>query len=193
MDLVSGAGAFATIVGLLCNFKSERSGNDIKEFILWLKDTRHEDIADSINRNNELSENLEKLFRTSHEELLDRLNSLDKLLSSIASHVPDFSGLAVSIYPQRLISDQAVSVLKQLVDSGAKEFMEHAMSNGQPNKYYLLGGASGQIEYSEPRYLEDDLEKLVQIGLLHLKFASKGSRRFLITREAETFVNMMNS
>lgn len=44
MDLTSGAGAFATIIGLLFNFKSQRSSGNRDDFILWLKQKQHDDI-----------------------------------------------------------------------------------------------------------------------------------------------------
>lgn len=192
MDLMTGAGAFATIVGLLSNFKSERSSEDMDQFILWLKEKRHEDIASGIEGNKTLLQQLTGILSTNHEELIQRLSTLDQVLSSVASHVEDFSGLAQTLHPNSVISPQAVSILRQLVDSGAKLFMEHKTMSGAPNEYLLIDGAHGKIEYEEPRFMDDDLNTLVQLGLLQLEFGSRGSRRFLITREAVRFISAIN-
>lgn len=192
MDLMMGAGAFATVVGLLCNFKSERSSGDLDQFILWLKEKRHEDVAVEIENNKKLLQQLTEILSTNHDELIEKLGSLDRLMSSVAAQIADFSGLALTIHPQVSISDQAVSVLKQLVDSGAKLFMEHKMMTGEPDEYLLLDGAHGPVQYEEPRFIGDDLNTLVELGLLRLEFGSKGSRRFFVTRNAVAFIQEAN-
>ena len=189
MDLMTGAGAFATIVGLLSSFKAERSGGEMDEFILWLKEKRHEDVVAGIEHNKGLATQLTGILSTNHEVLVQKLASLDEMLSSVATHVESFSGLAQAIHPHGAMSTQAMSVLKQLVESGAKLFMEHKVMSGEPDDYILMDGANGSIKYDEPRFMEDDLETLVRLGLLRLEFGSKGSRRFFITREAVRFVH----
>ena len=187
MDLMVGTGAFATIIGLICNFKSERSGTDLKEFLTWLQEKRHDDIAISIQNNKHLYEQLSTIMSINHQQLLERLEVLDILLSSVAGHVKEFSGLVSTLYPEIDISDQAVSILKQLVNSGAKLFMEHtAMSS--PDEYMLLEGAGGKISYTEPQFMEDDLNTLIELGFLRLDYGSGGSRRFYVTRKALSFV-----
>jgi len=192
MDLITGAGAFATIVGLLSNFKSERSSGDLDQFILWLKEKRHEDVAAGLASNKVLLQQLTEILSTNHDDLIERFAVLDQLLSSVAAHMEGFSGLALAIHPQSSISEQAISVLRQLVDSGAKLFMEHKITSGEPDEYLLMEGAHGRIQYEEPRFMEDDLNTLVQLGLLRLELASRGSRRFLVTREAVRFVRAID-
>lgn len=188
MDLLTSATTFSTIIGLLCNFKAERSSGELSEFIQWLKDKRHEDVAARIKDNLMLTEQLTEILRTNNEVLIQKLASLDELLSSIATHVESFSGLAKAIHPHAKLSTQALSVLRQLVDSGAKLFMEHKMMTGEANEYKLMDGAHGPIHYDEPRFIDDDLGILVRLGLLRLEYASQGSRRFLVTREAVRFI-----
>ena len=187
MDPMISAGAFATIIGLVCNYKSEHSGTDLRDFLAWLKEKRHEDIANTIQNNNALYEQLSSIITINHQQLLKRLEALDKLLSSVAGHIQEFSGLVSTLYPQIDISDQSVSILKQLVNSGAKLFMEHTAMSA-PNEYILLEGGKGAIAYTEPQFIEDDLNSLVELGFLRLDFGSKGSRRFYVTRKASNFV-----
>lgn len=189
MDLFTGAGAFATIVGLLCNFKSERSGNDVNSFIEWLEEKHHESTARAIEHNANLSQQLSSILGTNHDELLKRLERLDQLISSVASQTPDFSGLVSAIHPSSELSDQAVSILRQLVNSGAKLFMEHKVMTGDLDEYILMEGGHGRIKYDEPQFIEDDLMKLVSSNLLKLEHGSKGSRRFVITRAATKLIN----
>ena len=184
MDTLAAAGAFATIVGLLCNFKAERSGNRLDEFLSWLEEKRHEDIAATVRNNQELTEQLSSILAIKHSELVEKLNRLDRLLSSIAGRVEDFSGLAKSIHRESMLSEQAISILKQLVNSGATMFMEMKNHRGDPDEYILVKRGAGQIEYHEPQFIEDDLQVLVTSGLLHLSYGEKGTRRFQVTRAA---------
>lgn len=187
MDPLTGATLFATIVGLLSNFKSERSGCELSEFIEWLKQKNHEDVVSSIVANKALVSDLSQLLSANHNELCEKLSALNDVIAGIASNIPVFSALAVSTNPGSIISEQAVEIVRQLVDSGAKEFIEIKVMSGEPDTYQLMGGP-GAIKYSEPRFMEDDLNTLVGLGLLHLEFGSRGSRRFQITRNAVKFV-----
>ena len=63
------------------------------------------------------------------------------------------------------------------------------MMSGEPDEYQLMNGANGKIKYDEPRFMEDDLNTLVRHGFLNLEIASRGSRRFLVTREAVRFIH----
>lgn len=192
MDLSATAGAFATIVGLISNFKSERSGGEMAEFIGWLREKRHEDIAAAISSNAELLGHLTALLSTNHSELVEKLNKLDRAISSYASHIDGLSGVAHSIHPEVNVSEQAISILRQLVASKAKLFMEQKVMTGEPDKYILMEGGNGKIKYDEPQFIEDDLKTLVELGLLRLEFGSRGNRRFFVTRAAVKLVSIAN-
>jgi hypothetical protein len=189
VDPFTGAGAFATIIGLLCNFKAERSGKDVNSFIEWLEEKHHEDTARAIECNAALSLQLSSMLGSNHDKLMERLERLDQLLSSIAGQTQEFSGLVSAIHPNSILSDQAVSILRQLVSSGAKFFMEHKVMTGGPDEYILMDGGNGHIKYDEPQFIEDDLQKLISSNLLQLEHGSKGSRKFIITRAASKLIH----
>jgi len=188
MDPLTVAGTFATIVGLLSNFKAEQSGTELSEFIAWLREKHHEEIAAAIERNSALLAELSGILATNHKELVQRLEQFDNRLSQIASQIEGFGGLAQALNPGSQLSDQALSVLKQFVSSGAEVFMENKKFTGNPDEYILIGGTGGKIEYTDRRFIKDDLEMLISLGLIRLDLGSKGSKRFLITRTAAEFV-----
>ena len=191
MEPLSIAGAFATIVGLICNFKSESQGKKLDEFILWLKEKHHENIASYIQSHDAVTNEIASLLAKEHEEVVSRLNKLDAVVSAIAAHLNQLPMLAMSVHPDTLISNQAFSVLKQLVESGAKYFMEHRSSlGGRSAEYLLMEGGRGDIKYDEPRFIEDDVESLQFLGLLRLEYGSEGSKNYYITRPACSFVEL---
>ncbi len=188
MDPLTAAASFATIIGLLSNFKSERSGTQLSDFTEWLKDKRHEDVALSIENNQALAIQLKSLLSVNHQELIQRLNSLDEILASVASHINTFSSLAAAVKPNSILSEQAISVVKQFVASGTKECWEHKSYGSEGSAYLFIGGKS-RLEVAEPLFIEDDLNTLVELGILRLDYGSKGTRKFIITRQAVQLAN----
>ena len=178
------ATSFATIVGLLSNFKSERSGTQLSEFIEWLQEKRHEDVALSIERNQLLAIQLKSILSLNHHELVQRLDALDAVLSSVATHVETFSNLATAVRSSSILSDQAISIVKQFVGSGAQELWEHTVLGPEGTTYHLMKGGTGTLEITEPRFVEDDLNTLVELGIFRLDFGSRGTRKFIVTRQA---------
>ena len=60
--------------------------------------------------------------------------------------------------------------------------------SGKPDEYILIKGSQKKITYQEPKFMEDDLNTLVELGFLRLDFGSKGSRLFYVTRQALRFM-----
>ncbi len=187
MDPLTAAGAFATIVGLLSNFKAEQSGTELTEFTKWLKEKHYEEVATAIERNSTLSKELSKILATNHTDLVERLSQLDSRIAQLADQFEGFGGLVNALNSKAVLSEQAISILRQLVESGAECFIEHKMFTGEPDEYLLIGGTGGKITYSDCRFIKDDLDSLVSADLVRLEFACKGSKKFCVTRAAAEF------
>jgi len=184
VEPLSAAFGFATIIGLIADFRTQKTGAKLDEFIEWLKETEHGRIAREIEQRDSLSEQLQAVLSLNHEELSMRLDSLDRILSSIARHINVFSGLAESIHPAHELSKQAVSIVKQFADSGVREFwISSTLRDGAPELELIDAKKPKTIKYDETRFIEDDLKKLVNYGILDLK-ESSNTRRYLITRKA---------
>jgi len=191
MDPLTLSTTFSSVVGLLCNFKTERSSGDLNQFIAWLKEMHLGDVAAGIECNNALSMQLSMLMTTNHEDLISRLARMDEVISSIAAHIDGFSGVATAIHPGIQLSDQAVSIVRQLVEAKAHYFIEHR-SDGLDDETELIlirGVKPGTIGYAEHLFIDDDLATLVEIGLLRLENTERGSRKFYVTREAVRFIS----
>lgn len=184
MDPLTIVTTFATIVGLLSNYKSERRNMNEDEytgFIEWLNEKRHDELVGYIEKNQNLSISIKALLNQQNDVILAQFKKLDDMLLMLASQLDGFSSIAKAVQPDLIISDQALSILKQLVESQASCFMEHKMMTGGLNEYIILGGKSGRIKYDEPQFMEDDLNRLVELGLLRLDLGGK-DRKFFITR-----------
>jgi ABC-type transporter Mla subunit MlaD len=118
------ATSLATIIGLLSNFKAERSGTDMNEFMGWLREKNKADVAAAIERNDTLAAQLSSVLSANQEDLVARLASLNDALAQIAANISGFGRLAEELHHTPVMSKQAMSILRQLVASKASCVME---------------------------------------------------------------------
>jgi hypothetical protein len=181
MEPITVATAFASIVGLIRMYKAEVQEHDGRVFdgyIEWLRRQEHKQLVDLILGNDLLAQSVRDLIEDQHGEVMAKLESLDKVITGVARHIGTFQSLANVIRGAQL-SDQAVSVLHQLNQANSSSFLEIEMMDG--NEYEMLD-TSGQIQASEPRFIDDDLLTLCELDLLRLSHNSSGGRIFTITR-----------
>jgi len=182
MEPITFATAFASIVGLLGVYKNEvreREGRDFNAYLDWLQRREHGQLVDLIHGNDELSRSLRVLVEDQHGEVMAKLAELDKTLCSVASHIAEFQPLADAIRAKSGLSDQAVSILRQLNEAEASRFLEIGLQEG--NEYAFLD-THGQLQIDEPGFIYGDLDTLRELGLLLLSHNESGGRIFTITR-----------
>jgi hypothetical protein len=188
MDPLTGASAFASIVGLICNFRSERQSkgqDDYNDFLLWLDRKKHEEIISEINSNHLLGLGVKSLLNDNHDQVMAKLKALETSMASVSAHISGLKEISEALTPNNALSEQAFSIIKQLSDSGGSFFLELKMYGGA---LYQVMDASGRIEIDEPRFVNDDLSKLCELGLLIPDRNKKGERLFRFTRAAESLV-----
>tara|TARA_B100001964_G_scaffold244852_1_gene328341 strand:- start:1748 stop:2323 length:576 start_codon:yes stop_codon:yes gene_type:complete len=185
MDIAS---AFATIIGLLCNFKNESRTNEeqtTKEFETWLQKKNHSEVLDYILENNKILVGLEKLLKKDRKSMNQIMSSLNDNMIMFSSKIDGLSDIANAINPNLSLSEQCISILKQVYDAGDNCFMEH-INIRLGNSYQLKNG--GKIIYDEPRFIGDDLRILTDSELLNLEITSKGTKKFNFTRKAKLLI-----
>ena len=185
MDPMTVATAFASIVGLIGTYKAEaKAGEDrnFDQYIDWLRRQEHQHVVALILSNNEFTRSVRDLIEDKHGEVMAKLESLDKVLAGVASRIDVFQPLANLVGMLRL-SDQSVSVLRQLNEANASQFrIDRGCRAGKT--YPILGvDVRRSIQFGEPRFIEDDLLTLCEYGLLRLSHNDNGDRVFAITRE----------
>lgn len=181
MEPITLATAFASIVGLLRVYKAEAQdleGRDFGKYIDWLRRQEHNQLVDLIQGNADLASSVRDLIEDQHHEVMAKLESLDNVLASVARHIDVFRPLADVVRGSQL-SDQAISVLRQLNEANSSRFFEITDSTGT---HYAMLDVSGTVQVSEPRFISDDLLTLCEFGLLRLEHNSQGGRVFVITR-----------
>ncbi|MGH1460438.1 MAG: hypothetical protein ACRBB6_00215 [Neptuniibacter sp.] len=184
------ATSFATIVSLLGTYKAEGraiEGDEFQDFMQWLIETNHADIKNLLEINTQATIGIKALLNQDRELLFQKLGAIDEVLSLIASRIDGFGEVTTALHPNIEISEQAVSVLRQLVDSEGDKFLKSG-AIGRGPIFLILGGKGGQIEYTESQFIEDDLNTLINIGLLNQDYNSKGDPLYVVTRAAVKFL-----
>ncbi len=180
--MITEASAFATIVGLLSAFSSGRQSDSISElteFISWLLEHNHQELAQSIEQNATTAASIKALLNLHNEELHDKLNDLGETMALIASRIPDLTDLAASLVPNVELSEQALSIITQMQNNQTEYFF---VSKAMNRRALLIPSNGKQIDYKEEMFLHDDLNTLVELGLLRLDYNSQGSEMYYATR-----------
>jgi len=196
MEPLTLASAFATIVGLLNMFKQERKseadqGRDA--FLSWLDEHRFGDLKKAIESSHQLLTEIDGVLRQDRDVLLTRLKNIDEILATLASKIEGFGDISRALHPGMTLSDQAISVLRQFVQSDAKEFLKWASSQGDEVAFLRLLNATGDIQIEDKRFIDDDLATLVNFGLLHFRMSSQGSEIYGITRNSVKLIEAIDA
>ena len=186
-------GAFASIVGLICNFANEQRNKeevDYKDFLLWLDSKHRKEIKNLINDNQLLSLSIKKLIGDSTSELLNKIDSIDHQLASLSCANPIFDSLAEAVYPESKLSTQALSILKQFQRSAAQQML--TLKHRQHYQVTFLAATEHfDFEYSSARFFEDDLDALCSLGLIKsIPTVKSDQLKFSYTRKAEEFLGL---
>ena len=109
---------------------------------------------------------------------------------SVASRMDGLSGLALKFNDTYGLSDQAIGVLRQFVNSKSKSIYRVETIDGEVN--YLLM-SDGNIEYDDSRFIDADVQSLVDNKLITKEALSSSDFSYGITRQAVVFIESLKS
>lgn len=190
MDAITLANSFAAIVGLLVTFQSTRDQANISDFLEWLRENNNENTAIVIENDIELQRQLSAFIGQNHDEVMSQLSKLNNLMVSVASRMDGLSGLALTFELNNSLSDQAIGVLRQFVNSKSKSIYRVETIDGEVN--YLLM-SDGNIEYDDSRFIDADVQSLVDNKLITKEALSSSDFSYGITRQAVVFIESLKS
>ncbi len=190
MDAITLANSFAAMVGLLVSFQSTRDETNLSDFLEWLRENNNANTAHIIENNTELQQQLSIFINQNHDEVMIQLSTLNNLMVSIASRMDGLSGLASTFEFENGLSDQAIDVLRQFANSNSKSMYRCETTDGQVD--YLLIGAKS-IEYDESRFIDADVQSLVENRLIVKEHSPSDDAVYGITRQATAFINSLKN
>lgn len=180
------ANAFATIVGLIGLFRSERQVSEAasyEEFVAWLRAHNHEQLLDRIVENSALVNSIKDALGAHRDAVTSQLRTMNSLLVSIASQMDSLRPIAQATLGATAISDQGLIILRWLVEHGDKGLIYvRALDD-------LIGlGSAPTLEIPDPQFIDDDLLTLAELGLLRQDWNSSGDQVFYLTRPGAAIV-----
>lgn len=184
--------ALVSIVSLVRIYKQEhadgkRAGD--QAVIEWLEYHRHEELKNLIVNTTVLRAEVEKVLAADHTVMLQKLDDIQTVVATLLSRVDEFRGLSLAVAPDAQISEQAVSVLRQFVHSDPETLHYQSLGAGQ----FLLQPDNGEpFGVTELRFLKNDLEQLVTLGLLSVDYNPQGSSLFGLTRNGMRYLQAID-
>lgn len=192
IDPVAVSSAFASIVGLVCNYANERRAevpDPFADFMNYLQSS-HDEIRRKIEENSDLNQAIRQLLSQRNDVVIQKLEQLDQILAGVAANLTDFKQLSAAVHREEIISEEAVGILSQFYDSGDARFLEMKHLGGC---MYLPLETGGEGMIFEHRFVEDDLRTLYALGFLGLDHNSNGDRIFILTRQAARYVEAIRA
>jgi len=196
MEPLSAATALATIVSLIMDFRRERGARKAlkhQDFIEWLDYHRHQETKDLILNTYHLQKEIDEILRREHADLLEAVERGNRLLTVALGRIDTFTGLAQKIAPECSLSDQAISILRQLRDSGYPEVGLSKFLGGFNLEGFSYGSTGPEFSLTDPVFAEDDLNILTDMGLLRPRISSSGGAFYGITRAASQLLDAIDT
>ncbi len=190
-------GSISSVFGLLATFFQERQRSHdaqqqatIQEYIEWLRRRDHAQAVTLLQSNRDLMIAVRGLLDTNHEELLGRFDHLEHMLALVLGSSAEWGELARSLDPNAGLSEQAVEILRWFDASGGSKVIQ---INTRDGAILISDGKGENYTPIDPRFMEDDMNTLVGLGLLNLGYNSQGSPTYTITRSAVDLVKRLAS
>ncbi|MEN3369350.1 MAG: hypothetical protein V7609_1493 [Verrucomicrobiota bacterium] len=188
MDPLTASTTFATLVGLICNWRQERAAiatDKFQDFLTWLSNHNFEQLRSLILGSDEVQQSLLFLLREDTAKLGEKLGFACSALSSISDRIEALAPLARALNASsQTLSDQAVAILKRFDETGAERLILFA----RRKQIGFLPMGRVTIGVAEPRFLEDDILSLEGVGFLRLvAHNNDGEPIFALTRPGAAF------
>jgi len=192
MDTLTAANAFATILQLLAVFKQARADRatiDHRDFLNWLSEHHLEQLKQFIANSAVAQSEVDYLLRKeNHDAVMARLNEIASSVAAIAHGGSELSGLAKAVVPESEFSEQAISILRQMT-LGCNQVI---LLRGSSAEAILSCIEPGEVEYTDPKFLEDDMETLAAHGLLSTRSPTGPGTIYSLTRKGAKFIQMID-
>ena len=182
MNALDAANYFAVIVGLICNWKSERgdeSGDKFDDFLNYLLIHHFETLRGEILESRDLQVHLKGLLSGDLSSISGKLDVISQGMAALAEKMDALGPLVQSLGTSgEGLSEQAAQILKVFDQSDAEEMIW--MFEGAE---FMFLPSQMSLSFSEKRYVRADLESLLGLGFLKMADSpDPDARRFVLTR-----------
>jgi hypothetical protein len=168
----------------MADFASSRGQGDvldIREFTQWLATHGHAELKEMIEKSHNTSISIKAALSEGKDELLDKLARIEGLLAAVTIGEGALDDLAVALRPESVLSAQSRAILVAYETVKAGQALESHMLDGT-FLHFIDGNGNSTYTPDDPRFLADDLDTLLERGMLSLSHNGRGDRIFQLTR-----------
>lgn len=188
MDIL---GLLLSPLGIFLSEYRTHQANNAQEFMEWLSRHNYKMLRDAIESNQVALAAIDLVLSDNRQLMIDRFDRIENLMvASLVSGDDNLAKLSLALNPKRTLSEQAISILRQMIDSGCSRFVFAGRGMAEPILSKMDGG-DGNIEYTDRQFIEDDLTVLVRVGLLNSSISGTGGREYGATRSAKEFLRAL--
>ena len=187
MSPIEASTLFATLVGLICSWKQERSEqatDRFQDFMVWLSHHHFEELRERIFDSEELQRELTALLQQDLSVLSSKLDTITGAISAVADKIDRIGQVSRALGADtEALSEQAVALIKAFEESGDGRIIVFGQELGCR---FVPSGRSFHV--IEARFLEADVEALATMGFVELvDLNSSGKPIYALTRPGSRF------
>lgn len=187
MTPIEASALFATLVGLICNWKQERAtqaADRYQDFMAWLMQHNFNSISERIYDSEELQRELTALLHQDLSVLSSKLDIITGAISAVGDKIDFLSQVSHALgVDKQSLSEQAAEILKVFDQLGASRMIFSDM----PLACVFMPG-NKVVQFSETRFMETDVAALESMGFTKLvDHNTSGNPIYAITRAGTAF------
>lgn len=186
---IEASATFATIVGLICNWKNERAAqatDRYQDFMAWLVQHNFNDLNDRIFASEELQRDLSKLLSQDLSVISSKLDTIVGSLSAVADKIDSLSQLSHTLgVDTAALSEQATRILKIFDQLQANRmiystFFHQCIYDNRPESF------------DDKRFVLSDIQALEKMNFIrHVDQSNSGEPIYSITRQGSAFAQQL--
>lgn len=182
----------ALVLALVAAFHAEWQGAKQAtrlDFLEWIERHDFETLKGRLEGNEILLTGIDQMLKEDRETLSARFDSVDRMLAGIAGGIEDLRDVSRALRPEAQISNQAHSILRQFLESGAATMAYHRTYG-----FLFIGGTPTSAEIGDNKFIQDDLAVLVEVGFIrHTGYNDQGAPLYSATRLGQEYLNLIDN
>lgn len=182
------------VLALVALFRAEQSNAGAvkqQDFMEWLERHDFKQLRKQIEGNSIALNAIESMLLENRDAFAARFDNIDRLLASILSGIKEFKDVSVALRPEAQVAEQAISILRQFLDSGGDALIVN--TNWGATSLVFSRGNPHSVACQDPQFLRGDLSQLVEMRLLLPDGQnSDGAPIYRATREGYEYLKMID-
>jgi len=185
---------FVGLISLYVNEQRHIASEKRISFTNWALERRIEQLIALNAQQPALFEALQIAIQNDIQGMADSIDQLNRNIAAILVHLPGLDQIKTSIPPESILHESAISILRLWVHSNHVHLVVY---RGDGGPVIQLEGGEGLetsvIRGTDPRFVHDDLDSLVALGLILPGATGSGLPKYQLTRAAEEFIRRLDA